>query len=90
VAPGRQVQQSVLEVQVPRSVGPTREPGDGHGPDDARKTAAVTCLDRLASDALGIDDTAGTALTRSAQVQAIPEQLAEQVPAPPGRRSHGI
>jgi hypothetical protein len=73
-----------LEVQVLRSFGPVGEPGDGHGPDDGRKAATVTCLDRLVSDACGIDDRAGTALTRRAQVQVVLEQLAKQVPAAGG------
>jgi hypothetical protein len=44
------------------------------------KAAAVTCLDRLVSDACRIDDRPGTALSRSAQVQVVLEQLAEQLP----------
>jgi len=39
----------------------------------------VIDLDRLVSDACGIDDRSGTALSRSAQVQVVLEQLAEQL-----------
>ena len=44
----------------------------------------MTCLDHLVSDAYRIDDRAGTALSKSAQVQVVLEQLAEQVPAAGG------
>jgi len=84
VALGWQVQRSVLEVQVLRSFGPVGEPGDGHAADDGLKTAVVIDLDRLVSDACGIDDRSGTALSRSAQVQVVLEQLAEQLPAAGG------
>jgi hypothetical protein len=70
-----------LEVQVLRRLGPVGEPGDAHGPDDGLKAAAVTCLDRLVSDACSIDDRAGPALSAGAQVEVVLEQLAEQVPA---------
>ena len=71
-------------MQVLRSFGPVGEPGDAHGPDDGLKAALVTCLDRLMSDACGIDDRADPALSRGAQVQVVLEQLAEQVPAAGG------
>jgi hypothetical protein len=44
----------------------------------------VIALDRLVSDACGIDDRAGAALSPGAQVQVVLEQLAEQVPAAGG------
>jgi len=84
----RQVQRSIGEVQVLRPLSPIREAGDAHGPDDARKATTVTCLDRLVSDALGIDDRAGATLSLCAQVQVVPEQLAEQVP--PARGEPGL
>jgi len=84
VALGWQVQGGVLEVQVLRSLGPVGEPGDDHGPDDGLKAAVVIALDRLVSDACGIDDRAGAALSPGAQVQVVLEQLAEQVPAAGG------
>jgi hypothetical protein len=70
-----------LEVQVLRSFGPIREPGDGHSSDDGCKAAVVIALDRLVSDACRIDDRSGAALSGSAQVQVVLEQLAEQLPA---------
>ncbi len=48
----------------------------------------VTFLDRLVRDACRIDDRARAALTRSAQVQVVLEQLAEQVP--PARGEPGL
>ena len=80
----RQVQRGVLEVQVLRFRGPIGEPGDGDLADDGLKAAAVTCLDRLMSDACLIDDRTGMALPGGAQVQVVLEQLAEQLPAAGG------
>ncbi|MHB1846319.1 MAG: hypothetical protein ACYCWW_15960 [Deltaproteobacteria bacterium] len=73
-----------MEVKVLCSFGPVGESGDGHGPDDGLKAAMVTFLDRLVSDACGIDDRAGAALSGGAQVQVVLEQLAEQLPAAGG------
>jgi len=84
VALGWQVQASVLEVKVLCSFGPVGEPGDGDAADDGLEAAMVIDLDRLVSDACGIDDRSGTALSGSAQVQVVLEQLAEQLPAAGG------
>ncbi|MDA8039630.1 MAG: hypothetical protein M0Z69_10815 [Actinomycetota bacterium] len=81
---GRQVQRGVLEVQVLRFRGPIGEPGDGDLADDGLKAAAVTCLDRLMSDASLIEDRTGMARPGGAQIQVGLEQLAEQLPAAGG------